>query len=90
MARGKNSAIRAIEIAFSTGMPLGGGHDRCMGEFRNRIFPMLFTAFIMALCTVVLGVYQEYSGYSSLFSYRLVCLSLYRLQKSHVLNGFSC
>jgi DHA3 family macrolide efflux protein-like MFS transporter len=48
--------LTAIEVVFSGGMMLGGGVISIWGGFKNHMFTMTFSAFIMALCAIALGV----------------------------------
>lgn len=48
--------LTAIEVAFSVGMLLGGGIISIWGGLKNRMLTMILSAFIMALCTIALGV----------------------------------
>ncbi len=48
--------LTAIEVVFSVGMILGGGIISVWGGFKNRMITLMLSAFIMALCTIALGL----------------------------------
>ncbi|MBI4976007.1 MAG: MFS transporter, partial [Spirochaetes bacterium] len=48
--------LTAIEIVFSVGMMLGGGIIASWGGFKNRMYTMLLSNSIMAICTIALGI----------------------------------
>ncbi len=48
--------LTAIEITFSTGMILGGLIMASWGGFKNRIYTMTFSCFLVGICTLALGV----------------------------------
>lgn len=48
--------LTAIEITFSVGMMLGGIIIASWGGFKNRIYTMTLSCFVMALCTLALGI----------------------------------
>ncbi|HYE12414.1 MAG TPA: MFS transporter [Patescibacteria group bacterium] len=48
--------LTAIEITFSIGMILGGVIMASWGGFKNRIHTMMFSCFMVGICTFALGV----------------------------------
>ncbi len=48
--------LMAIEVAFSIGMIAGGILIAVWGGFRNRLYSMGLAAFVMAVCTLLLGL----------------------------------
>jgi DHA3 family macrolide efflux protein-like MFS transporter len=55
--------LTAIEIAFSIGMMLGGVIIASWGGFSNRIHTMTLSYFIVAVCTISLGVVPNFWFY---------------------------
>lgn len=58
--------LTAIEITFSLGMMLGGILMASWGGFRNKIYTMTFSSFIIGLCTLALGVVPSFWIYLSI------------------------
>lgn len=52
--------LTAIEMAFSLGMVAGGAVIAAWGGFRNRVHTMVFSALLMAVCTVLLGLMPDF------------------------------
>ena len=55
--------LTAIEMAFSVGMMLGGVVIAAWGGFKNRIYTMVFAAFVMGVCTILLGLMPNFWVY---------------------------
>ncbi|MBN2051778.1 MAG: MFS transporter [Spirochaetales bacterium] len=55
--------LTAIEVAFSVGMIAGGAVIAAWGGFKNRIYTMTFSAFLMGVFTVALGVIPWFVPY---------------------------
>jgi len=52
--------LTALEVVFSVGMMAGGGILSAWGGFRNRMHTLLYTTFVMAACTILLGVIPSF------------------------------
>ncbi|HEX3043600.1 MAG TPA: MFS transporter [Bacillota bacterium] len=55
--------LTAIEVVFSGGMLLGGGVISIWGGFKNHMVTMIFSALIMGLCTIALGLSEIFWVY---------------------------
>jgi MFS transporter, DHA3 family, macrolide efflux protein len=55
--------LTAIEVVFSAGMMAGGAIVAARGGFRNRVYTMVFSALIMGVCTVLLGLMPNFWVY---------------------------
>lgn len=55
--------LTAIEIAFSVGMMLGGIIMASWGGFKNKIYTMTLTAFVIGACTISLGLVTSFGIY---------------------------
>lgn len=55
--------LTAVEIAFSSGMIIGGGLMAAWGGFQNRIHTMTFASSVIGACTFVLGVVPNFWVY---------------------------
>lgn len=55
--------LTAIEIAFSTGMILGGLLLASWGGFKNRVKTMILSTIIMGICTILLGFINHFTVY---------------------------
>lgn len=52
--------LTAIEIAFSTGMIVGGGLLTLWGGFRNKVHTMTLSCVLLGVCTFCLGVVPNF------------------------------
>ena len=52
-----------IEVAFSSGMMVGGAILAAKGGFKNRVHTMALSGFIMGICTIVFGFVNQFSVY---------------------------
>ncbi|WP_368490590.1 MFS transporter [Clostridium sp. BJN0013] len=55
--------LTSIEIAFSSGMILGGVIMAYWGGFKNRIYTMALSSFLIGICTFLLGVTPNFILY---------------------------
>ncbi|MFD0589422.1 MFS transporter [Paenibacillus sp. GCM10027627] len=55
--------LTAIEIVFSVGMMAGGAIIASWGGFRNKVYTMAVSNFIMGVCTLLLGVTPIFWAY---------------------------
>jgi len=58
--------LTAIEVAYSAGMMLGGIVIAAWGGFKNRHKTMVLSNFVVALCTVALGIVPVFWIYTAL------------------------
>ncbi len=58
--------LSTIEVTFSAGMMLGGIIMTKWSGFNNKIHTMVFSNFIIAICTVALGIVPNFWIYSAL------------------------
>lgn len=56
--------LTMIEVAFSTGMIVGGLMVAFWGGFKNRIHSIAFAILMMGVCTVLLGIISNFWFYS--------------------------
>ncbi len=62
--------LTAIEIVFSAGMLAGSGLISVWGGFKNRIYTLLLSITVMALCTIglgIAGIFWLYLGFMGVF-----------------------
>jgi DHA3 family macrolide efflux protein-like MFS transporter len=59
--------LTAIEVTFSIGMMIGGGVMAAWGGFKNRVYTMIVSTLVMALCTIALGIVPSFWVYISFF-----------------------
>lgn len=69
--------LTAIEIAFSLGMMLGGIVMASWGGFRNKIYTMTLSSFIIGLCTLALGVAPVFWLYLAIMAVTGISLPLF-------------
>lgn len=55
--------LTAIEIIYSIGMIAGGITMVCWGGFKNKVHSMVLSNFIIAICTIALGVVPDFWVY---------------------------
>lgn len=70
--------LSAIEVVFAVGMMAGGGLMSAWGGLRNRMHTMLLATFVMAVCTILLGLLPSfwwYLGAMALFGVALPFLN---------------
>lgn len=58
--------LSTLQIAFSAGMIVGGGVVIVSGGFRNRMHSVLFSAFMIGLCGMTMGIVQNFWLFISL------------------------
>ena len=58
--------LATIEVAFSAGMLAGGILITTWGGFKNRVHTMFTSAFIMGICTLLLGIKIPFAPYVGL------------------------
>ena len=58
--------LTTIEVTFSLGMMVGGILIASWGGFKNRLYTMVLSNFVIAFCTLILGVIPVFWIYSSL------------------------
>lgn len=69
--------LMAIEVAFSIGMILGGVLIAAWGGFRNRMYSMGLASFVMALCTLFLGIPMPLWLYLGLMGLFGICMPIF-------------
>lgn len=57
--------LTVIEIAFSVGMMLGGIIMTSWGGFKNKVYTMVLSSFIMSICTIAAGIVPSFWAFSS-------------------------
>ncbi len=60
--------LTVIELTFSSGMMLGGIVIAVRGGFRNRIKTMALSVFIIAVCTLALGIVPFFPVYAAVMA----------------------
>ncbi|GAU77908.1 MFS transporter [Fusibacter sp. 3D3] len=55
--------LTSIEIAFSSGMMIGGAVLATLGAFKNRVYTMALSGFIMGICTIAFGLVTHFPIY---------------------------
>lgn len=62
--------LTSVEIAFSSGMMIGGAILATLGGFKNRVHTMALSGFIMGICTIVFGFVDYFSVY---LGFMIIC-----------------
>lgn len=69
--------LTAIEVTFAVGMTAGGIVMSTWGGFKNKVHTMVFSYFIVAVCTLALGVVPVFWVYLSLMVVAGVALPMF-------------
>jgi len=69
--------LTTIEVAYSIGMMAGGIIIASWGGFKNRLHTMVFSNFVIAFCTLALGIITNFWIYSFLMALIGVALAIF-------------
>lgn len=78
--------LTAIEIAFSSGMILGGILMATWGGFKNKMHTMAFSSFALSLGTVALGIVPDFWVYTGIMGLWGVIMPLFNTPSTVLLQ----
>jgi DHA3 family macrolide efflux protein-like MFS transporter len=78
--------LTAIEVAFSLGMLAGSAILATWGGFKNRIWTMLLSTLIMALCTIALGFTPLFWIYIGIMGFFGIALAFHNTPSSVIIQ----
>jgi DHA3 family macrolide efflux protein-like MFS transporter len=79
--------LTAIEITFSVGTLIGGFVMSAWGGFKNRIYSMALSSFIISLCTILLGLASNFTVYLGIMVLCGLVLPLFNISATVLLQA---